>query len=39
VDLIDELVRQAELTSATVEFTDPIPGLARVGDVAALLRY
>lgn len=39
VDLVEELVRQAELTSATVEFSDPIGGLRGVGDVAALLRY
>ncbi|MEW4569732.1 Vms1/Ankzf1 family peptidyl-tRNA hydrolase [Tautonia sp. JC769] len=39
VDLIDALARQLELTSATMEFTDPIPGLAKLGDLAALLRY
>jgi peptide subunit release factor 1 (eRF1) len=39
VDLVDELVRRAELTSAAVEFTDPIEGLSKQGDVAALLRY
>lgn len=39
VDLVDALARQIELTSASVEFADPIPGLARLGDVAALLRY
>src|SRR4051812_11914199 len=39
MDLVDELVRQLELTSAQVEFTDPIPGLSELGDVAALLRY
>lgn len=39
VDLVEELVRQAELTSAPVEFSDPIPGLTGVGDVAVLLRY
>jgi peptide subunit release factor 1 (eRF1) len=39
VDLVEELVRQAELTSAPVEFSDPIPGLTGIGDVAVLLRY
>lgn len=39
VDLVDELVRRAELTSAAVEFTDPIEGLSKQGDIAALLRY
>ncbi len=39
VDLVDEFVRQAELTSAAVEFSDPIGGLSAVGDVAARLRY
>jgi hypothetical protein len=39
VDLIDELTRAAELTSARVEFADPIEGLSKLGDVAALLRY
>ncbi len=39
IDLVDELVRQLELTSAGVEFTDPIPGLTKLGNVAALLRY
>ncbi len=39
VDLVDALARQMELTSATVNFADPIPGLTKVGDVAALLRF
>lgn len=39
VDLVEELVRQAKLTSAPVEFSDPMPGLTGVGDVAVLLRY
>lgn len=39
VDLLDSLVRQAELTSARVEFSDEIRGLTGVGHVAALLRY
>lgn len=39
VDLINELVHQAELTSTTVEFSDPMGGLTSVGDVAAMLRY
>ena len=39
LDLVNELVRQLELTSATAEFTDEIPGLTKVGGVAALLRY
>lgn len=39
VDLVQELVRLAELTSADVEFCDPTPGLTEEGGVAALLRY
>ena len=39
VELVDALVRQLELTSAEAEFCDPIPGLSKLGDVAALLRY
>lgn len=39
VDLVDVFARQAELTSATLEFSDPIAGLTGAGDVAALLRY
>lgn len=39
IDLVNELVRRAELTSATVEFSDEIGGLSRVGGVAATLRY
>lgn len=39
LDLVNEMVRRAELTDADVDFTDPIPGLRKVGDVAALLRY
>jgi hypothetical protein len=39
IDLVDELVRQLELTSATTEFADPMPGLSELGDVAALVRY
>ncbi len=39
IDLIDEMVRQAERTSAAVDFADPIEGLERKGGVAALTRY
>lgn len=39
VDLVNQLVALLERTSATAEFVDPIRGLSRVGDVAALLRY
>lgn len=39
VDLVNELVELAEKTSAETEFTDPIPALADLGGVAALLRY
>ena len=38
-DLIDELARQLELTGAEADFVDELPGLTRVGHVAALLRY
>jgi peptide subunit release factor 1 (eRF1) len=39
IDLVDEITRQAQLTSATVEFTDPIEDLEKVGKIAARLRY
>lgn len=39
LDLVNEFVRQAELTSAYVEFADPTDDLSREDGVAALLRY
>ena len=39
VDLVNELVELAALTSAEADFVDPIPGLSQAGEVAALLRY
>ena len=39
LDLVDSLARHLELSSAEIEFADPIPGLGEAGDVAALLRY
>jgi peptide chain release factor subunit 1 len=39
VDLVNELVELLALTSAEAEFADPLPELAEVGQVAALLRY
>jgi peptide chain release factor subunit 1 len=39
VDVVNAVARQAELTRASVEFCDPIPGLVAAGHVAALLRY
>lgn len=39
LDLVDFFARQAELTSARIEFSDPISSLTKVGGVAALLRY
>ena len=39
VDLVDELTRQVALHGGSTDFTDPIPGLAEAGAVAALLRY
>lgn len=39
IDLVDALVRQAERTSADVEFVDAFAALTRLGGVAALLRY
>lgn len=38
-DLVEAMVERAERTSAAVEFSDEIPGLSKVGHVAALLRY
>lgn len=37
--LVEACVRQAELTSAGIDFMDPLPGLTKVGGIAALLRY
>lgn len=39
VALIDALTRQVELTGASVNYVDEIPGLTDAGHVAALLRY
>jgi len=39
VDLVNELVELVAASSAETEFADPIPGLTKFGDVAALLRY
>jgi peptide subunit release factor 1 (eRF1) len=39
IDLVNEIVRHLQLTSATTDFVDPIPGLSKAGDIAALLRY
>ncbi|HVS64227.1 MAG TPA: Vms1/Ankzf1 family peptidyl-tRNA hydrolase [Thermoanaerobaculia bacterium] len=39
LDLVEKLVEQAQLTGASVDFVDPIEGLVRAGNVAALLRY
>ena len=39
VDLVNELARLAETTSAEIDFSDPIPALEKAGNVAALLRY
>jgi len=39
VDLVNEIVRHLQMTSASADFVDPIPGLSKAGDVAALLRY
>lgn len=39
LDLVEELVRLAETTSATVQFPEELAGLRRFGGVAALLRW
>lgn len=39
VDLIDELTKQAERTSARTEYSDEMSGLTEAGHVAALLRW
>ena len=39
LDLVEKLIEQAQLTGASVDFVDPIEGLERAGNVAALLRY
>lgn len=39
IDLVNEIVELLAKTSAEAEFTDPIPGLAEIGGMAALLRY
>lgn len=38
-DLLNQLVEQAQLTSARIDFVDPFDELDRLGGVAALLRY
>lgn len=38
-NLIEALVEECERTGAAVEFSDPIKGLTKAGDVAAHLRY
>lgn len=39
IDLVDEVVRQAQRTSAEVEFSDPIEGLSKLEGIACLTRY
>jgi peptide subunit release factor 1 (eRF1) len=39
VDLTEEMIELAELTSAGVEFAEGIPGLVEIGGIAAVLRY
>jgi len=39
VDLVNEIVRHLHLTSAITDFVDPIPGLSKAGDIAAVVRY
>ncbi|MDP8257739.1 MAG: Vms1/Ankzf1 family peptidyl-tRNA hydrolase [Candidatus Alcyoniella australis] len=39
VDLVEQIVDLLKLTSAHAEFAEPLPGLAKLGDLAALLRY
>ncbi len=39
IDLVNELVELAATTSAEAEFIEPLPDLASIGDIAALLRY
>jgi len=39
VDMINEIVELLTMTGAKADFVDSIPGLAAVGDIAALLRY
>jgi peptide chain release factor subunit 1 len=39
VDMVNEIVEILTLTGASADFVEPIPGLAAVGDIAALLRY
>ncbi|WP_442484760.1 baeRF10 domain-containing protein [Aeoliella sp. SH292] len=39
VDLVDTLTRLVELSSGSVNYADPLPGLEKSGHVAALLRY
>ena len=39
VGLVNECVELLSLTSAEIDFVDPIPSLTEVGDIGALLRY
>jgi peptide subunit release factor 1 (eRF1) len=38
-DLVNEVARQVEKHGGAVDFSDPIPGLSKAGDIAALLRW
>ncbi|HRX86969.1 MAG TPA: Vms1/Ankzf1 family peptidyl-tRNA hydrolase, partial [Phycisphaerae bacterium] len=39
IDFVDEIIRQAERTSASVEFIDPTDELQRIGGMACSTRY
>ncbi|MCK5058575.1 MAG: hypothetical protein KAT34_18110 [Candidatus Aminicenantes bacterium] len=39
VDLVNEIVEEAQKTGASVDFCDPIQSLKEAGDIAAFLRY
>ncbi len=39
VDYVNALARHLEMSSATLDFVDPIKGLQKAGGVAAMLRY
>lgn len=39
IDVVNEIVELLKLSSASVDFTDHIPGLNKAGRIAALLRY
>ena len=39
IDLVNEFAELIYMSSAEIDFVDPMPSLTEVGDIGALLRY